>query len=223
MAELALNVLHKAKSFPPDHRLRSQLAAQMNWLDAKLTPFWDWVHERWSTNCDPGCNAVMGDAEADFKAQLKRYLTERRQAAWEGGDSGKRLRAVKRSVRRWRHAGVGSRRVSRLITRLRLGWNSLEATRARQQQSDGQCEFCEGGTEDRAHYLLQCPKWKSQRKQLTQSLREWEIDLPRDPTDAVQLLLGGAKLRHGKQLAVQRALGEFVTDTGRFDGTNEHR
>ena len=83
--QLALNVLHKTKSFSPDHRLRSQLAAQRSRLDAKLTPFWDWVHERWSTNCDPGCNAAMGDAEANFKGHLKRHQTERRQAAWEGG------------------------------------------------------------------------------------------------------------------------------------------
>ena len=89
---------------------------------------------------------------------------------------------------------------------------------ARQQQSDGQCKFCEGDTEDRAHYLLHCAKWKSQREQLAQSLREWKVSLPCDPSDAVLLLLGGAKLCLRKQLAVQRALGEFVTDTKRFEG-----
>ena len=159
----------------------------------------------------------MGTADANFKGQLKRYLGERRQADWKRGNSGKRLRTIKPVLERWRHAGVGSKRLSRRITQLRLGWNPLEATRARQQQSDGQCTYCDGGREDREHYLLQCPKWKSQRALLAEALRNTGISLPRVPSEAAKLLLGGAKLRQSKQAAVQYALGDFIAGTRRFE------
>ena len=149
-----------------------------------------------------------------FKTAMKNYLFSKLTDEWNAMLEGSLLRRYKNF---WANEKTklgyrqkwSSRSVEITITRLRLGWNSLNATRKRFRKGTDLCQHC-GTREDCDHYFLQCIRYTGPRAKLEHAFASKGIALY--TMNCLSLLNIPQQHRH----AITTAVEEYITETGRF-------
>lgn len=121
--------------------------------------------------------------QAEVKSIIKLEMRGRWQKQWEEERRGRWLYKIQRGVGVRRATGR-SKRAEEVVSRLRFGHTGLNSTLFLIGKHDsGKGDYC-GEEETLEHVILQCRKYKVERRQLVQSLSNINMQL-----DLIKLLL----------------------------------
>ena len=109
----------------------------------------------------------------------------------------------------WPWSNHKSRIVETAITKLRIGHVGLRSHLFRINKSD--TELCDcGQIETVDHYLLYCPLYQTQRRELSENLKTLSVPMTR------KNLLGGGNFEAPRQFNVQSHFTSFLLSTGKI-------
>ena len=164
--------------------------------------------------------AAFGRTDKNFKAAVKARASalQRRELELSSKRSAQLLAEVLPTGRS-AHFTAGPRRWSSMMSRLRVGASPLNADAYRHGLcAVAKCPHCDAGVDEgRSHFLLECPKWATQRARLWDEIRTGDVDVDL-PCDTATLLGSDEAVAGRRQLTtVAEATQHFLAATGRFD------
>ncbi|MBE7189345.1 reverse transcriptase domain-containing protein [Jatrophihabitans endophyticus] len=117
----------------------------------------------------------VGRSISDLMAEFKPTQRQRWDAAWRRHSTGRVLRAISPGLLPPAMVKLEQRHLRRrqytVMSQLRIGFSPLHDDLAKRRLRDSSACACGHPREDRFHYLVTCPLWAAQRRELKVALR----------------------------------------------------
>lgn len=161
---------------------------------------------------DIQCNLTIGTPS--FKSAITKWFFKSSTILWNEMEQGRQLRSIKSETHKMKHKfdRGPSRFLEVMRAQLRMGWDHLRHTAAHLRPGiSNLCPSC-NVVESREHYLLECKRFKLQRKPLSELLESFGLDF-----SVVNLLSYNAQISCARNFEVRNEVDRFLKATKRFE------